>query len=65
MCFNIAAARSAEGAAAQRLGNKAFCVYYNIEMLKFCLCFRLSRKILEYILAFFEGKRNNIFAQKC
>ena len=38
---------------------------YNIEMLKFCLCFRLSRKFLEYILAFFEGKRNNIFAQKC
>ena len=34
-------------------------------MLKFCLCFRLSRKFLEYILAFIWGKRNNTFAQKC
>ena len=40
-------------------------LYYNIEMLKFCLCFRLSRKFLEYILSFIWGKRNNTFAQKC
>ena len=56
---NVAATRGADSAIAQRLGNKAFCVYYNIEMLKFCLRFRLFQKIFNIFYRFFRLDLNN------